>query len=282
MDADLIEAVRKELSEENNLHMSDHDIWRFIIARKRNIPKTISMISHFCAWYDKPLPGLDAVTPRNILVEQATDANEDIYCQYFPHSNLGHAKNGSPIYWEKTGVCSGHFQKVNKLISNDALVVRHVRQQEIVFQERCKRASDFYNRSITKQVIVFDLKHLTYTLDTHAISVFRQTLNIDEAYYPERLDHLFMINAPWYFTAIWSMLRPWIDPITAEKIVILGSDFLPTLLKYIDISQIPSDLGGERANFAWVFPESRNETDEMMALASLPTPCTAPEEVHNA
>jgi hypothetical protein len=276
---ELIAEVRKHLAEEFNRQLSDDDLVRFIVARKRNIAKATTMAMHFCEWYDKPIAGHEHLSPRTVLFIHMPDPNEDIYRQYFPHSNLGHAKNGCPVYWEKSGVCSKNFHTVNKLVPNESMVIRHIRQQEFVFQDRCQRASQFFNRSISKQIIVFDLKNLTYTLDTHAISVFRQSLSIDEAYYPERLDHLFMINAPWFFTAIWSMLRPWIDPITAEKIMIIGSDYLPTLRKYIDDSQIPAELGGLRENFAWTFPDNHSETDDFLSLAAVPTPKEA-EDSH--
>ncbi len=90
---------------------------------------------------------------------------------------------------------------------------------------------------------------------------------IDEAYYPERLEQFFMINAPWFFSGIWAVIRPWLDPITARKIQILGTDFLPTLREYIDDSQIPIELGGTRENFAWQFPASRTEGDEFLEAA---------------
>ncbi len=76
-----------------------------------------------------------------------------------------------------------------------------------------------------------------------------------------------MINAPWFFTSIWSLIKSFLDPKTASKFVILGTDYLPELRKYIDDSQIPEELGGSRTNFAWTFPESRTEGDEFLELA---------------
>jgi hypothetical protein len=164
---------------------------------------------------------------------------------------------------------------VKKHLSVDALVVRHIRQQEFVMKHRLPRASKFYKRDIHKQVLVFDLKNLSFTIDMQAMSAFRRTLVIDEAFYPERLEKFFMINAPWFFTTIWAMIKPWVDPITAQKIVIIGSDYLPTLREFIDDSQIPASLGGSRDDFYWTFPENRTEEDEYMEMASFVSEETA-------
>lgn len=120
--------------------------------------------------------------------------------------------------------------------------------------KRLEFASRKYNKPIEQQVIVFNLANLSYSVDTNAMSVFRQTLVIDEAYYPERLHCLYMINAPWFFTAIWAMIRPWLDPITANKIQIVGSDFMSVLREHIDDSQIPPLYGGTGQDFTWTWP----------------------------
>lgn len=137
---------------------------------------------------------------------------------------------------------SSRFAAVSKELTVDQLVARHIRQQELMMH-RLRYISHKLQRPIEKQVIVFNLKHLSYSLDPNALSAFRRTLQIDQDYYPERLHHFVMINAPWFFTAMWSMIKPWIDPVTAEKFKILGSDYLPALREIIDNESIPAELG---------------------------------------
>jgi hypothetical protein len=54
-----------------------------------------------------------------------------------------------------------------------------------------------YERDITQQVVIFDLKDLTYSLDSRTLTVFSRCSSLDNNYYPERLHRCFMINAPW-------------------------------------------------------------------------------------
>lgn len=65
-----------------------------------------------------------------------------------------------------------------------------------------------------------------------------------QAYYPETLGELFIINAPWVFTPLWAMVRPWLDPVTAAKFHVLGSKFQKQLLEVIDADQLPVEYGG--------------------------------------
>jgi CRAL/TRIO-like protein len=54
-----------------------------------------------------------------------------------------------------------------------------------------------------------------------------------------------VLNAPSYFGLIWRGLKKWVDPRTADKLVILSpEEVLPTLKQTIDLSSIPSQFGG--------------------------------------
>jgi len=78
---------------------------------------------------------------------------------------------------------------------------------------------------------------------------------LDEAHYPEVLEKMFVINAPIYFTAIWAMVRPWIDAVTVEKIQkIFGSNYGDALKTYVNLDQIPVEYGGTNETFPWTSP----------------------------
>jgi len=99
MDSELVE-LRSSLSDEVNAEISDDDCRRFLRARLHNIPKTVTMLNNWHKWWISSLPGL-TITPKHILDEP--DEKEHIYISHLPHSNLGEDREGSPIFWEKTG-----------------------------------------------------------------------------------------------------------------------------------------------------------------------------------
>lgn len=88
----------------------------------------------------------------------------------------------------------------------------------------------------------------------------RHLIATDLAYFPERLHRMVIINAPWYFPALYNLFKPFIDPRTREKIIIMGADYASTLLEYIDLSQIPADFGGEDETCEWGRPNVATDT----------------------
>ncbi|KAK3939020.1 CRAL-TRIO domain-containing protein [Diplogelasinospora grovesii] len=71
------------------------------------------------------------------------------------------------------------------------------------------------------------------------------------AHYPETLDRIFIIGAPYFFSTVWGWVKRWFDPITVSKIFILSSsEVKPTLESFIDPKNIPKQFGGE-LDFEW-------------------------------
>jgi hypothetical protein len=102
---------------------------------------------------------------------------------------------------------------------------------------------------------------------------------IRQFYYPESLYRMFIINAPFVFRAVWAMVKPWLHPITKERvrssflfawpghlgfsasllirsvfmfvfyfcssqIQLVGDNYKEKLLDLIDADQLPKELGG--------------------------------------
>ena len=56
---------------------------------------------------------------------------------------------------------------------------------------------------------------------------------------------MFIVNAPFLFSGVWAIIKPWLDKKTRDKISIHGSGFLKELLPLIDKENLPDFLGGE-------------------------------------
>lgn len=55
---------------------------------------------------------------------------------------------------------------------------------------------------------------------------------------------MMIVNGPWIFSGAWKLIKPWLEERTVNKISIMSSGFLPTLLENIDDAQLPVELGG--------------------------------------
>ena len=54
----------------------------------------------------------------------------------------------------------------------------------------------------------------------------------------------YIINAPWAFHAVWSIIKPWLDEVTVNKIDILGAAYKEKLLAQIPAENLPDFFGG--------------------------------------
>lgn len=105
----------------------------------------------------------------------------------------------------------------------------------------CSRKAD---KLIETCCSVMDLKGVTLTKVPQVYSYVRQVSVISQNYYPERLGKLYMINAPWGFSTVWSVVKGWLDPVTVAKINILGSGYQSELLKQVPAESLPKAFGG--------------------------------------
>ncbi|CCD27107.1 Csr1p NDAI_0J02150 [Naumovozyma dairenensis CBS 421] len=90
--------------------------------------------------------------------------------------------------------------------------------------------------SILFDLTDFSLSNMDYTPVKFLIACF-------EAHYPESLSHLFVHKAPWLFSPIWSIVKNWLDPVVASKIVFTKNT--SELERFLKPEQIPSYLGGK-------------------------------------
>jgi hypothetical protein len=137
----------------------------------------------------------------------------------------------------------------------DDLLNAHIRAQEMTNIRRHFKSQQL-GTEIDKSIVVLNLKGLPMSPSFFGIQYVQKMFQIDEKYYPERLAHLFIINAPWYFSAIYALITPFIDAVTASKIRIIGSNYIEELRAIIDDDQIPVEMGGSKAGIVWHWPYS--------------------------
>ena len=56
-----------------------------------------------------------------------------------------------------------------------------------------------------------------------------------------------LINSPFIFSAVWSIVKVWIDDKVRENVMILGGGYYKELTKYIDEDMIPECFGGKNS-----------------------------------
>ncbi len=80
---------------------------------------------------------------------------------------------------------------------------------------------------------IMDMKGVGITRAPQVYSYIKQASALSQNYYPERLGRFYLINAPWGFSGVWSVVKGWLDPVTVAKIHILGASYQKDLFEQI-------------------------------------------------
>lgn len=94
---------------------------------------------------------------------------------------------------------------------------------------------------------VFDAEGLTLSMfDSNTRSFLSAISKIDSDNYPETLGRLLIINAPFVFHTIWSVVSTFLDERTLTKIKVVGSDYKKDLFELLGGPEnVPTEYGGK-------------------------------------
>ena len=147
------------------------------------------------------------------------------------------------MYLERTGATAAVLRELLGAVASQRVLDRHVRQQELAMA-RCEEATALLGAPVTKQLVVMDMAGLSLWPHAEGFELLRKCVEIDGAHYPETLGTHYIINAPLIFTGMWKVIKKWLDPKTAAKFEVHGTDYRAALLKAIHPSQLPVEYGG--------------------------------------
>lgn len=91
---------------------------------------------------------------------------------------------------------------------------------------------------------IMDLKGVGVTRVSSVYSYVKSASAISQNYYPERLGKLYLINAPWGFSGAFNIVKSFLDPVTVQKIHILGSNYHSELQSQVPKENLPVEFGG--------------------------------------
>jgi hypothetical protein len=259
------DANTKETKSQNEIEF-ELSLLRFLRARKFEVEPAFQMYCKAMLWRRQ----------HNVdMILDNEDPAEEVYQRICPHKHHKFDKLGHPIYLERTGLVK--MPVLTKHVTEHDLVVRHIRSIEQIVG-RMKESSILRGKNVDKQVVIMDLKGLSFRPDAVGMRVFKETLNIDQQYYPERLHHLFLINAPWIFSSVWAIIKLWLDPVTKTKIEVLGGNYKHRLLEFIDADSLPEEYGGTCKCSGSCLSELKPYTGPLVAGSSGSTYMSRPVE----
>lgn len=161
----------------------------------------------------------------------------------YPHGYHQYDKKGRPIYIEIISKCD--IDGVLKLTNEERFKKYYIKEYERTLLYRFPCCGLKHNKIIEQSCTIICAKGLGLSMLTGKTKSFmRIASDIGQDYYPEMLGNLYIINSGFFFNAVWSIVKSFIDEKTAKKVTILGSDYLKELTKFIDMNNFPKLLGG--------------------------------------
>lgn len=187
--------------------------------------------------------------------------------RHYVHSVIGRSKDGLPVVVEGMG----GFRQTMAALRSKGIIPDHkeevLRQFTFVMEwiTRVLEPSDFPRGQFIR---IYDMKgiRLSDVGDHEAVQLGKDMMELLELYYPERMAKAYVVNCPRFFAALWSVVKPLLDPQTAKKITVITKpkNIFPALQQDIDDEVIPKEYGGNGID-RWY---DSKEEKEIFALAT--------------
>eukprot|EP00455_Lapot_gusevi_P033776 TRINITY_DN3703_c0_g1_i1.p1 TRINITY_DN3703_c0_g1~~TRINITY_DN3703_c0_g1_i1.p1 ORF type:complete len:406 (-),score=61.79 TRINITY_DN3703_c0_g1_i1:143-1360(-) len=227
-----LEQFRSRLPANAPPNVDDYTCLRFLRARKFDVNRALEL-------YSKQLSIREAYK-LDTLLEQAPQSLLKMYGMLAPHSFHNFDKLGRPCYIQKLGAIQ--LELLASSVTVEQVLIAHAYDMEFNMQ-RAREQTERLGRRIETVVNILDceglsMKHRDFLKYLKAISKF------DEDAYPETLGRTYIINTPWIFPALWKIIKAFLDPVVAAKVVVLRDDYKETLLQNFDADCLPAEYGG--------------------------------------
>lgn len=207
---------------------------RFLRARKFDVKAAQDMFTD-CEKWRKEF-GLDDLV-RNFDYPEKSKVFE-YYPQYYHKTD----KDGRPVYIEQLGNID--LNAMYKITTSERMLQNLAVEYEKLADPRLPACSRKAGNLLETCCTIMDLKGVGLTKVGSVYSYIKMASSMSQNYYPERLGRLYLINAPWGFSSVFSVVKGFLDPVTVEKIHVLGTGYQKELLSQVPAESLPKAFGG--------------------------------------
>lgn len=160
------------------------------------------------------------------------------YPQYYHKTDI----EGRPVYIEELGQLD--VKRLYTITTQERLLQRLVWEYEKSLTYRLPACSQSTGHPVETFCTIMNLYNVSLTSFYKVKDYVMAAASVGQNRYPETMGKFYIINAPWAFSAVWSVIKPWLDEVTVKKIVILGGSYQDELIKQIGKENLPKELGG--------------------------------------
>lgn len=215
-----LRAALGPLSGKDLKYCSDACLRRYLEARNWNVDKSKKMLQETLKWRSTYKP--DEIRWHEISVEGETG-------KMF-RANF-HDRYGRTVLIMKPGLqnTTGMDNQIRHLVYMMENAILNLPEG----QEQMAWLVDFTGWSLSTSV---------------PVKCARETINILQNHYPERLGVAFLYNPPRIFEAFWKIVKYFLDPKSFQKVKFVYSmnkDSVEVMRSYFDVDNLPTEFGGK-------------------------------------
>ena len=236
---------------------------RFLRARQFDVDKTFVMMDEHVDLFREALTNDDLHRSKTLL-EEHIGCPLPVLTKQFPLVDYGIAKNGAFVVYIQGGKIrlfdgfdciataetpesfSERYMPMAWYTScHDFCEVMHRLSKE---RQSIQKGADFV--VLAEAVVVIDMEGLQRELFTkRTMAIMQEIFGVIQCF-PEILNRVVVVNVPYFFTFIWTVLKHFIDARTIQKFGFFSnlSAAQNDLLELIDPSQLLVEYGGEKGN----------------------------------
>ncbi|KAL4906143.1 hypothetical protein BDW74DRAFT_139089 [Aspergillus multicolor] len=230
-----VEELRSELEKEGYTERLDTlTLLRFLRARKFDVAASKAMFVASEKWRKEF--GTDDLARTFEYTEKP-----EVF-KYYPQYYHKTDKDGRPVYIEKLGNID--LTALQKITTDERMLKNLVTEYEKLADPRLPACSRKAGKLLETCCSIMDLKGVGLMSAPSVYGYLKQASVVSQNYYPERLGKLYLINAPWGFSTVFSVVKGFLDPVTVNKIHVLGSGYQAELLKQVPKENLPKQYGG--------------------------------------
>ncbi|OQO08138.1 hypothetical protein B0A48_06932 [Cryoendolithus antarcticus] len=217
--------------------LDTHTMLRFLRARKFNVELSRTMFVDAEKWRAGFGGGLDKLVPTFEYPEKSQ------MFKYYPQYYHKTDKDGRPLYIEELGNID--LGAMRKITTDERMLQNLVVEYEKMADPRLPACSRKAGHLLETSCSILDLKGVGLSKAPSVYGYLQQASGVSQNYYPERLGKMYLINAPWGFSTVFSVVKKFLDPVTVAKIHVLGGSYQKELLAQVPKQNLPKHLGGD-------------------------------------
>ena len=235
-----LQTWKQQLTSQNVLpNLDNYDdlfLLRFLRARKFDLEKTMEMFKKYLKWrIDMKVDELLGSYELENLIQIK---------RLYPHGYHRTDKEGRPIYielYDKTDV-----KALFQITTEEKMVKYYIKQYERQIKYIFPACSAVVKKPVEQSCTILDADGIGITSIFGPIKGFiKLASDIGQDYYPEMLGKMTIVNTGFFFRAVWTMVKGFIDPKTQAKIGLFGSNFKNELLQLVDEDKLPEFFHGK-------------------------------------